>query len=362
MEKKHIVGVIILLSIVLNIKLYSDLQIRGEAFRNISASLNETIYRQEESLSEKNYDISDYETQTAGLENDLEAYRILIRKIIDGYKNDQSELVNSVYEYDLYYILDKEQLKVPINGRIFIEEAAVTVGISVIKPPYLEDDSINFVFHNNNITPISREIYYPIPEEIQSSDNHMILTYENIEVDEEIILDPMPLLERTFGLEYDEIIITRMDASSYPLGTDYFPNQPMEVVLDTEQTLYYDYVDEMLRMKFVHEEEEGFVMYELNESIVMVGTDSSPVPLSEVILPERIIEGLSWHSLNFDYVIKEVNHEMMVDGKTYSCVVVEEYHEGDTTGLLYYGKGVGIIKKHGYYGGSFEALNIKNSQ
>ncbi|MCG8552816.1 MAG: hypothetical protein MI799_20620, partial [Desulfobacterales bacterium] len=207
-----------------------------------------------------------------------------------------------------------------------------------------------------------REIYYPIPDEIKSSDNHMILTYENIGIDETITLDPMPLFERTFGLEYDEIIIKRVNLDDYPLGTEYFPSQDLDVVLDTEETMHYELTDEMLLMTYTQDDLEGYVTYELDEAVIMTSTHSAPVTFSNIILPERIFEGLSWNILSFDYVIKEVDREFIVDGINYPCVVVEEYYEGSITGLLYYGKDVGLIKKHGYSSASFEAVSIKNSQ
>jgi len=337
-----------------------------EQFRQSQNQMNERLYVNEERINELSYSTVDLENNLNQESVEKEAYEDLLLKIITNEENDLSVLREMAYTYEVGYIDDNLTYKLPINNTIYTESDEITFYAEVSKPNRVPNTDIDYVFQNNNITPLYRHISYVLNTSGRLNDDRVEYLFNVSE--EEIRFRVSPLFVSLFELDHETIWIKKLNRTDYLMGSEYFPTanvtklvrggllsiSPGEVNLRSIDQSVYDSSQEPLHSEEyiitdskvdIFSESGQIHHYTIGDSVVYesVTFESLSRPVNYTILPKYIIEGYAWSDHAFDYKIKNIDEILEVDGKNYECLVVSQYDRGEHICDHYYGKDIGWL-------------------
>ncbi len=363
--KKRLIVVGLVISLLLNVYIYKSSNNKIEVLKGREIDFKGEIFNLEDQIRESNYDIEDSNVHIDSLNQSIIDYESLLFLLVHN-SSDIYDLINSTYQYDITYTEGDQTKKVPINGMVFITSSKVTLDFDVIKPPQLLNRGINYEFHNNNITPLIRQIDYPQPVIYEASDNHVSFEYD-INIDEALQIGLTGLFAKAFGVDYKSIEVVRYDPKQHDKGSDYFPNETMKAfMVSPDMELTYDYIidDEML-LNVGNEQIMQEYELVLTDSVLVnsKNLDENSKEIIITLLPESIFLNQHWENDGIVSIITDMNVDIEVPAGIFNCIEVTSYENNVLFDKVYYSKGIGNVKHYIYDYTVFELNEIeKKSQ
>jgi hypothetical protein len=345
--KKYIVLIGLSISIILNIYMFSDRDEDSKQFNAQELVLTTQIYTRDEQINELNNEYENRVIEIEELNSNISAYEVVLKTMLKNKSTTTFDLINQVYEYNIGYIEDYITYDLPRNGKIYTTADSIKFFAAVHKPPHLSDEDLDYVFHNNNITPLYRQIQGSIAQDAILNEADVSYTFD-LTLGETIRVRPSPLFIRSFDLDFEVIEITKLDENLYKKGSDYFPSESMVKRFKNnlgQETHAYELINENLLSLEV--DNSGVVNYfSIGDHVLLTHMiyQSEERSINDLRLPGQIIEGESWRLDDYYYEISALNENITVPAGTFNCIVVDVYISNIFTGRLYYGEKVGIVK------------------
>ena len=363
--KKRLIVVGLVISLLLNVYIYKSSNNKIEILKGNEIELKGEIFNLEDQIRESNYDLEDSNEHIEILDQAIADYESLLFLLIQN-SSDIYEFINSTYQYEITYTENVRTQNIPINGKIFTTDSKVTLDFDVIKPPQLLNRGINYEFHNNNITPLIRQIDYPQPVIYEASDNHVSFEYD-INIDEALQIGLTGLFAKAFGVDYKSIEVVRYDPKQHDKGSDYFPNETMKAfMVSPDMELTYDYIidDEML-LNVGNEQIMQEYELVLTDSVLVNSKyfDENSNRIMITLLPESIFLNQHWQNDEIISVVTDMSVDIEVPAGIYNCIEVTSYENNVVFDKMYFAKGIGNVKRYIYDYTVFELNKIeKKSQ
>ncbi len=345
--KKYIVLIGLSISIILNIYMFNDRDEDSKLFNAQEAVLTTQIYTKDEQINELNNEYENRVIEIEELNSNISAYEVVLETMLKNKKTTTFDLINQVYEYNIGYIEDYITYDLPRNGKIYTTADSIKFFAAVHKPPHLSDDDLDYVFHNNNITPLYRQIQGSIAQGAVLNEADVSYNFD-LTLGETIRVRPSPLFIRSFDLDFEVIEITRLDKSLYKKGSDYFPTVSMIKKFSNEnegEVYSYELINEN-QISLEIDNTEMINYFSLGNHVLLTHTiyHDEQQSINDLRLPALIIEGESWRLDEYYYEISALDEMITVPAGTFNCIVVDVYISSILTGRLYYGEHVGIVK------------------
>lgn len=338
---KKLVYIILFLSLGLNIKLLVDNNHNLKEYHKDLSEQTKQTYKLEDNIIEFRNDNEDLLSQVDRLKGSQEAYEEVLRLIASRYDSD---LIYSVYDYHLSFQDGDYSSPVPLTGNFMVIDGEISLSAMVKKPPKMSDESLNDLFHANNITPIRTHIYGSDIEE---------KTYTDDQVTLKLLLDPgqtkelevSGLFQRLFKLDSNIIQITRVTPGEYAYGSDYFPKESYVKELGTEASsflLQYDVEEGKVLRYFVEGNAEVFT---IDRGVRVTNADSNLNDLvdSLIYLPDIVSKGNCWLVGDVTSCITDVDVLVTTPAGDFECMVVESTI-GDESYIQYFARNIGLVK------------------
>ncbi|MCH4888214.1 hypothetical protein EZV73_11555 [Acidaminobacter sp. JC074] len=339
MKKSILVGSLIL-SLIINVYLYNDSQTKYEVLKDNETNLKGEVFNLSEEIREFGYDIEDNQILIEDLTEAVKSYESLVLSLLEN-KEDTFDFINSAYRYKMTYELDDMSFEIPDHGKIYTDANRVIVKLEVVKPPHFDNRVIDYEFHNNNVTPLIRQIDYGHARILDFSDNHIDFEID-LENRDTFFLELTGMFKKAFDVDYDHIEIIKYASEDLTRGSDYFPSERLMSFFSGENIEFsFEYLPNKGELIADGDFSDTLEM-EINGYVKLINTEGAD--LSSMVLPAHIFLNQYFMQRDLLSVVTDTDIEVEVPAGLFTCIELTTYSGDQVVERSYYAKEIGYVK------------------
>lgn len=347
---KSLIVISLILSLSFNIIQYQREQDVHENYSEQEQELKTRIYE----LEEEQWDYID---ENKNLTLDMESYKFIFDSLEENmFEENTQEVLKRTYSFEASICFGDEETSVPQSGIMYITGDSFQFDAKVIKPSVIGNQRVNELLEGFDMSPLHREIYYPLPDVFVLDASSVHLEYNDLEIGDVIKLRPSERFKENFRLDSDSIEIHVVDAKNYAKGSDYLPSEKMTAYYASDDSVheyvyeYYKFEDNFLYVKSIARGNENEIFYNVSDGAVIYTYTMTGIAAGErspeyLILPKLILLGYEWESNYASKVITNLDVPVSTLAGDFNCIEVTTYYSNEVVNRSYYSKGMGLIKE-----------------